>query len=183
MEINKNANISDAQWFLCANGHDTNINLFITDASKRILTATTLGCASRVITTPPHGFSLLQSIPMGCVGGEDSNTPAVRYAEFSGYDIRYADLDSGASELLEPGDGKGPVATILEAGKGGMTPSQAGIVLGRILEYVCGANNHPNLAILIDDLPSSGPGAAYRECSGHVRENQCPLLHDRRAHE
>jgi hypothetical protein len=147
MEINNNANIFDARWFLNFNGHGQNMNLLITDASKHILAATMLGCASSVI---------LQSIPMVLVCAKDSNTPAVKYAEFSGYDIRYADPDSGASELLEPGAGKGPVATILETWEGGMSPAQAGIVLGRILEYICGATNHPNLAILIDDLPALG---------------------------
>lgn len=147
MEINKKANISDAQWFLSHNGNDQNINLLIADASKRILSATMLGCASRVI---------LQSIPIVLVCSKDSNTPAVKYAEYSGYDIRYADPDSNASELLEPGDRSGPVATILETGENNMSPAQAGIVLGRILEYICGAANHPNLAILIDDLPSLG---------------------------
>ena len=48
MEINKNANISDTQWFLYPNGYDSNINLLITDASKRILAATILGCTSSV---------------------------------------------------------------------------------------------------------------------------------------
>ena len=137
----------DSSWFLMQGKALAEQNLLITDASERIPTATMLGCASRVI---------LKSIPMVLVCGKDSNTPAVKYAEYSGYDIRYADLDSGASELLEPGDGKCPVATILEAGEGGMTHAQSGIVLGRILEYVCGANNHPNLAILIDDLPALG---------------------------
>lgn len=134
-------------WFLVPCDASINENLLITDASKRILTATMLGCASRVI---------LQSIPMVLVCTKESNIPAVKYAEFSGYDIRYADQDSGANELLEPGDGNGPVATILETGEGSMTHTQAGIVLGRILEYVCGATNHPNLAILIDDLPALG---------------------------
>ena len=134
-------------WFLVPCDASKNWNLLITDASKRILTATTLGCASRVI---------LQTIPMVLVCAKGSNTPAVKYAEYSGYDIHYADPDSTASELLEPGDRNGPVATILEAGEGGMTPAQAGLVLGRILEYVCDAANHPNLAILIDDMPSLG---------------------------
>lgn len=126
---------------------EPNENLLITNISSHILSATILGCSSIVI---------LQSIPMVLVCTKDGITPAVKYAEYSGYDIRYADPDSDASELLEPGDRNGPVATILEAGESGMTPSQAGIVLGRILEYVCGATNHPNLAILIDDLPSLG---------------------------
>lgn len=137
----------DSSWFLMQGKALAEQNLLITDASERILTATMLGCASRVI---------LKSIPMVLVCTKDSNTPAVKYAEFSGYDIRYADQDSGANELLEPGDGNGPAATILETGEGSMTHTQAGIVLGRILEYVCGATNHPNLAILIDDLPSLG---------------------------
>lgn len=124
----------DSSWFLMQGKALAEQNLLITDASERILTATMLGCASRVI---------LKSIPMVLVCTKDSNTPAVKYAEYSGYDIRYADPDSGASELLEPGDGKVPVATILEAGEDGMTHTRAGIVLGRILEYVCGANNHP----------------------------------------
>ena len=134
-------------WFLAQGAVSTTQNLLVTDASKRILTATLLGCTSRVI---------MKSIPMVLVCAKDNNTPAVKFAEYSGYDIRYADPDSGASELLEPGDGNGPVATILEAGEGGMTPAQAGIVLGRILKYVSGATNYPNLAILIDDLPSLG---------------------------
>ena len=137
----------DSSWFLMQGKALAEQNLLITDASERILTATMLGCASRVI---------LKSIPMVLVCTKDSNTPAVKYAEFSGYDIRYADQDSGANELLEPGDGNGPVATILETGEGSMTHTQAGIVLGRILEYVCGATNHPDLAILIDGLPSLG---------------------------
>lgn len=147
MESNENANISNTQWFLNSNGYDANINLLITDASKRILTATMLGCASRVI---------LHSIPMVLVCAKDSNTPAVKYAEYSGYDIRYADPNSSASELLEPGGEKAPVAAILEAGEGDMSSAQTGIVLGRILEYVCGATNHPHLAILVDDLPALG---------------------------
>ena len=137
----------DSSWFLMQGKALAEQNLLITDASERILTATMLGCASRVI---------LKSIPMVLVCTKDSNTPAVKYAEYSGYDIRYADPDSGASELLEPGDGKVPVATILEAGEDGMTHTRAGIVLGRILEYVCGGNNHPNLAIFIVDLPALG---------------------------
>lgn len=146
MEINKNANISDAQWFLSYNGHGQNINLLITDASKRILTAAILGCTSRVI---------LHSIPLVLVCTKKSNTPAVKYAEYSGYDIRYAEPNSTAGELLEPGGAQGPVATVVEI-DGNLSLTQAGIILGRILEYACYAINHPGLAILIDDLPSLG---------------------------
>lgn len=37
-----------------------------------------------------------------------------------------------------------------------MSPAQVGTVLGQILEYACAATNHPNLAVLIDDLPALG---------------------------
>lgn len=134
-------------WFLSQDDTASFQNLLITYTNKHILTAAMLGCASRVI---------LQAIPMVLVCGKNRAIPAVQYAEHSGYDIRYADSDSSASELLEPGDGKGPVAAILETGEDGMSPTQAGAVLGRILEYVCAATNHPNLAILIDDLSSLG---------------------------
>ena len=132
-------------WFFATETTSKDYNVLISDTNNHILTATILGCASCVIQ---------QAVPMVLVCAKNSNTPAVKYAEYSGYDIRYADPDSTASELLEPCDRNGPVATILEAGENNMPPAQAGIVLGRILEYVCGAANHPNLAILIDDLPS-----------------------------
>lgn len=147
MEINKNANISDTQWFLYPNGYDSNINLLITDASKRILAATILGCTSRVI---------LQSIPMVLACDKGSTIPAIQYAEARGYNIHRAEPNSSAGELLEPGDAQGPAATIVETGDGGLPLTRAGIILGRILEYVCYATNHPYLAILIDDLPSLG---------------------------
>ena len=132
MEINKNANISDTQWFLYPNGYDSNINLLITDASKRILAATILVC------------------------DKGSTIPAIQYAEARGYNIHRAEPNSSAGELLEPGDAQGPAATIVETGDGGLPLTRAGIILGRILEYVCYATNHPYLAILIDDLPSLG---------------------------
>ncbi len=133
-------------WFLTQGDTPTTQNYLVTDASKQILTATLLGCTSRVI---------LQSIPMVLLCSKDSYTPVVKYAEYSGYDIRYAEPNSTAGELLEPGDAQGPVATVVEIG-GDLSLTQAGIILGRILEYVCYAINHPGLAILIDDLPSLG---------------------------
>ena len=133
-------------WFFMSEATSKSTNLLIANTSKPILTASLLGCASRVI---------LQSNSMVLVCSKDSSTPAVKYAEYSGYDIRYAEPNSTAGELLEPGYAPGPVATVVEIG-GDLSPAQAGIILGRILEYVCYAINHPGLAILIDDLPSLG---------------------------
>lgn len=134
-------------WFLTSHTLDSVHNLLVIDADKQILSATILGCASRVI---------LQSLPMVFICSKDNAAPVVRYAECSGYDIRYADPDSAVSELLEPGDRAIPVATILSTEEDGISPFQTGMVLGKILEYVCAATSHPNLAILIDGLPSLG---------------------------
>lgn len=139
--------IQPKSWLWVQAGKPSIQNILITDVSKTVMIAALLGCASRVI---------LQSIPMVLVCDKGSTTPAIQYAEAKGYNIHHAEPNSTAGELLEPGDAQSPVATTVETGDGGLTLTQAGIILGRILEYVCYAINHPSLAILVDDLPSLG---------------------------